>query len=201
MEGLAKLGLFVRFCQICGFIPFQMEIDSQTKIFKRFTFSFRHLLTWWYVSVQIVIGISIGLLWFYYFTLLRSNNFLASGKKEDLINLPLLIFVLFGTGMFIMVKCSIVRCSLLSKAMHLVKQTDKILEPVSNIVLNKDSVTRRTWIGITFTLCLVKIFLHLSVLWYFHWLFYSMLLFRSHQFYGFHHILNTEISFSKLWSR
>ena len=55
MAGLEQSGAFVRFCQLCGFLPFRVQLESATK---RFTFSFFHGVTFWYLLIQFSFYIS-----------------------------------------------------------------------------------------------------------------------------------------------
>lgn len=48
MEDLEKLRPFKWLCQLCGFFPYQMEVNPVTKRFKCFTFSIFHPVAFWY---------------------------------------------------------------------------------------------------------------------------------------------------------
>ena len=51
MSALEKLSPFISVCQVCGMLPFSMEYEPATKEFKKFAFSFRHFITWWYILI------------------------------------------------------------------------------------------------------------------------------------------------------
>ena len=51
MSVLEKLSPFISICQFCGMLPFSMEYDPATKEFARFSFSFWHFITWWFVLI------------------------------------------------------------------------------------------------------------------------------------------------------
>lgn len=48
MKILKQLRPFVLLCQLCGLFPFDMELDADTEEFKRFAFSWRRPVTWWF---------------------------------------------------------------------------------------------------------------------------------------------------------
>lgn len=54
MSPLEQLGPFVSLCQACGFMPYTIEYDSTNKKFLRFRFSFRHLITWWFIILLVL---------------------------------------------------------------------------------------------------------------------------------------------------
>jgi len=57
MSVFEQLRPFVSLSQACGFFPYTIESNLNTKKFVRFTFSFRHLTTWWFflvLSLQLV---------------------------------------------------------------------------------------------------------------------------------------------------
>lgn len=62
-----KLRPFVWMCQFFGLFPFVMEIDPQTKLFKKFFFSWKKPVTWWFVFILIgqflLLCININLAW------------------------------------------------------------------------------------------------------------------------------------------
>jgi hypothetical protein len=45
--GVERLQLFVRFCNVCGLIPFRMVCDERNQ-FKRFDRHWRHPANWWF---------------------------------------------------------------------------------------------------------------------------------------------------------
>lgn len=153
MEGLAKLTSFVRYCQLCGFSPFRIQIDPQTRKFQQFTYSFRHPVTWWFFLVKIIfLG---GLAAIFYSV--KSASILSENKEEathfDLLNISV---VLFCTTIFIIVQLNILNYSTLAEAIEYIKKADQILDSISSATLCKDSIIRRTLAGIVFSFSWVK---------------------------------------------
>ena len=93
---------------------------------------------------------------------LLSNNFLTCGELEDLITLSLTSLILFGTGMFLMVKSSILRYSHLGKAFDLMKEFERNLESVLNVVVNKNSVIYWFYLHI-FSVNWLHLYFHLLI--------------------------------------
>ena len=54
MLALEQLRPFVSLFQACGFIPFTMEYDSNTKQLIKFRFSWRNLTTWWFIIISVL---------------------------------------------------------------------------------------------------------------------------------------------------
>ncbi|XP_046636053.1 putative gustatory receptor 28b [Daphnia pulicaria] len=55
MSIFEQLRPFVSLCQACGMMPFTIEQNLITNKFEKFTFSFRHLTTWWFFLVLFVL--------------------------------------------------------------------------------------------------------------------------------------------------
>lgn len=51
--GVERLQLCIRFCNVCGLLPFRMVLDEQTKQFKRFDGHWRHPANWWFAFLSI----------------------------------------------------------------------------------------------------------------------------------------------------
>ena len=52
--GQERLDLLVRWCQLIGLVPFRMERDAESGRFLRFSFSWRHPLTYWWLTCKIL---------------------------------------------------------------------------------------------------------------------------------------------------
>lgn len=68
MRVFLQLRPFVWFCQFFGIIPFFMVIDdSPAKTFKKFSFSLRHPVTWWFsflfISLTVLPVLDIQVIW------------------------------------------------------------------------------------------------------------------------------------------
>ena len=156
MEGLAKIGPFVQICQLIGFIPFRMEIDPQTKTFRRFTFSMRDPLTWWFIVLKIF---ALGALSFSLYTTLFSSP-IDPMLKDEAVSLKEISFVcqtIIAIAFDFTLQFVMIRYSNLGNAIEFIKKADETLESVSNVERRKDSVISRTIVGVLFTLCLVMI--------------------------------------------
>ncbi len=94
MSVFEQLRPFVSLCQACGFFPYTIENNSNTKKFERFTFSFRHPTTWWFFLISILqLVVIIGLVY-------------LSWKQVDSINeqkMPITMSILFVIGWFFLI--------------------------------------------------------------------------------------------------
>lgn len=64
MSVFEQLRPFVSLCQACGMIPFTVEQDLISKKFVRFTFSLKHLTTWWFILLLVLqLTVSVGLIY------------------------------------------------------------------------------------------------------------------------------------------
>ena len=154
MEGLAKIGPFVRICQLIGFIPFRMEIDPQTKTFRRFTFSMRDPLTWWFIVLKIF---ALGALCFSLYAILFSSPIDPMPNDEAVKFVSSVCQPIITIASMFIEQFFMIRYSNLGNAIEFIKKADETLESVSNIERRKDSVISRTIVGVLFTLCLVMI--------------------------------------------
>ena len=154
MENLQHLRPFVWFCHLSGFIPFRMRIDPETK-FQRFTFSFRHPLTWWFFVSKIIF-----LVFLYVFlnSMLPTLLLTLNAKEISLRALSFQSQVIFQIGILTTIQCIVLRCSHLRKAIELIQKADETLKSLPHTVVQKDTVIRRTLIGVVASITLVKIF-------------------------------------------
>ena len=153
MTGLAELYPFVRFCQVCGFCPFQMEIHPETKEFQRFTFSYLHPVTFWFISMQIFPII---------LNLLSFKAISMADNTPHLIYFMDYIMKIFYCGSFLLIYSIPVRYRHIQKAAQFIQQLDESIEITTRKSIN---VNRHIWIG--FTIILTLVFLNWS---YFQWL-------------------------------
>lgn len=54
MSVFEKLGPFISLCQACGMIPYTIKGNSDTNKFEKFTFSFKHFNTWWFILILVL---------------------------------------------------------------------------------------------------------------------------------------------------
>ena len=154
MEQLTNLRPFVWFCQLSGFIPFQMRIDPQTNKFQRFTFTFRHPFTWWFGFLHIFSAS-------YIYAVYRSLEAILTSyvkTQSDLIKYYFLCVTIFQVVTLVTASFSFLRCSRLGKAIELIQKVGETLKSLSNMAEPKDTVIRRSIIGVATSLVVVKLF-------------------------------------------
>ena len=146
MEELTNLRPFVWFCQFSGFIPFRMEIDPETKKFQRFSFSFRHPLTWWFAFLKILTWLSLC------YVIVSWAREMSRAKQLSLEHICSMSLGIFHLLAMITVQFTLLHCSSLAKAIASIKKADESYE--CNL-LHEDTVIRRTSIGFLLALCWV----------------------------------------------
>ena len=154
MKGLAKLRPFVGFCQFVGFIPYHMEINEETRTLKRFSFSWRCPLTWWYFTLQIAGLAATGFTYQQIFRIFSTrifNNVLY--ENHDTITKWYFVVTGLKTLDFIIVRFFIIRFNQLNKAVELLKKIDETLP--ARWRTHEDTVTLRVYIGIASMIILV----------------------------------------------
>ena len=165
MEELTNLRPFVWFCQFSGFIPFRMEIDPETKKFQRFSFSFRHPLTWWFAFVKIM---GLGVLYSDFYVI----QSLLSKADDNLQWICSLCQEIFQVAIVVVVQLVLLRVFHLIKAIEWARKADETWASAANMAVHTDNVIYRTFAGIFFTLCAVKLmfflfsihfFIHLAI--------------------------------------
>ena len=164
MGGLENLRLFIWFSQLCGFIPFRMQINAETKKFERFLFSFRHPLTWWFLFLKTV-SLS-GLVLLIYPFVMKSKG--PNHEKEDTFLKKICSKFADVAQFAVSFSCQLVmfRSSHLGKAVELIVKADEQMESVSNTAVHKDGIIRRTLSGIFLAVASVKWMNRLFALWY-----------------------------------
>ena len=153
MEGLEKLRPFVRFCQIVGFFPFRMETDLQSGKLKRFTFSFRHPVTWWYMMILILCGIQIGM---HLLCEMNTDVLEATQKLDYRLRMCFSVFSIIGITLTIFWRCTGFHLSYFGKALQLAIKVDQNLEFLTKKSVHKDTLTLRIYIGLIVTVTMVK---------------------------------------------
>ena len=142
MEGLEKLRPFVWLCQLCGFFPYRMELDPVTKRFKRFTFSFWHPVTFWFIFV-ILVQMSI------YFILISNkeirDNISSTFSKATSVELLAVVTQTIDLAVIYVV---VYRLSLVNRAVEFLQQADESLGSIPNKSFN---IAPRIYIGVAYT--------------------------------------------------
>ena len=152
MDKLTNLRPFVWFCQLIGFIPFRMEVDSETKKFQRFSFSFRHPLTWWFSITKLSNCVFICIAVYTKISGFSKLNYEWSSKNGICFMSMLIFHYLF----IITIQLALVRCSHLRKAIELIVRAEGTFKSVSKMAGRKNTVTQRTFFGVLIIFIQVK---------------------------------------------
>ena len=155
MDKLTNLRSFVWFCQLSGFIPFRMRIDPETKKFSGFSFGLHQPLTWWFFVSKIVF---LGYLYILFHSLLPGLLMMLKAEEVSLRANSFLIQIIFLLVILVTIQYIILRCSHLKKAIELIQKADETLRYLPHKAVQKDTVIRRTLIGVVTSIALVKIF-------------------------------------------
>lgn len=139
----ARLRPFVSFFQGCGFIPFEMEIER----FARFTFSFKHIVTWWFlIQFMLQLGLTVE---FFYSTAKIGNALIYSYQDSSLIETLILVIVIgshllqFATGRLILINYK--RLQIASEA---IQDAEAILKTKTHrhTIVNDDNLIRKRFV-------------------------------------------------------
>ena len=152
MDKLTNLRPFVRFCQLSGFIPFRMEMDSETKKFQRFSFSFHHPLTWWFFIMKFIIFVSFCMM----FPISQKHFLQLNAEWGSKISNCFVSMIIFESLVLVMFQLTLIRYSHLRKAVELIVKAERTFKSVSNMVEHKNTVTQRTFFGLLFIFIQVK---------------------------------------------
>ena len=152
MDKLTNLRPFVRLCQLIGFIPFRMEVDSETKKFQRFSFSFRHPLTWWFIITKLSNCVSFCIGVYISISIFSKLNAEWSSKK----GICFISSSMFQCLVIVIIQLALVRCSYLRKAIELIVRAEGTFKSVSKMAEHKNTVTQRTFFGLLFIFSKVK---------------------------------------------
>ena len=152
MDKLTNLRPFVWFCQLIGFIPFRMELDSETKKFQRFSFSLRHPLTWWFTITKLSNCVFICIAVYTSISSFSKLNAEWSSKKGICFISMLIFYVL----VIVIIQLALVRCSHLRKAIELIVRAEGTFKSVSKMADRKNTVTQRTFFGVLIIFSQVK---------------------------------------------
>jgi len=140
--GQERLDLLVRWCQLIGLVPFRMERDAESGRFLSFSFSWRHPLTYWWLSSKILYVVAL------YFNMksVWEGKFVSSTEEPigvkmiDLISNNILHFTAFITPEIL-----VSRWALFSKASRILGEFDTMIEKLD---FPSCSTRKRSVIGI-----------------------------------------------------
>lgn len=155
MKILDQLRPFISCCQFFGLIPFYVETEARTNTFKKFSFSLRHPVTWWFALIFI------SQIFFIYFdTAVAWRVFYTDGVQRS--NVPfvfvafmliehIFFFALAGTARYAISKYSHIR-----KVLYIVQKVHNELVVEDFPSKNKPSVTRRVILAMALSLICVS---------------------------------------------
>lgn len=143
-----KLRPFVWMCQCFGAFPFFIETFPETKIFKKFSFSWKHPVTWWFifiVVIQIIFLITdLFRAWRDYYQESVLNSSLPTIFAIFILLEHLFFFMLVAATRFMI----FLKYSHLYRAFCLIQKAENILCKEEDLSLNKaSSVNRQVFAG------------------------------------------------------
>lgn len=148
MSVFEQLRPFVSFFQACGLIPYTIKQHSISNKFKflRFTFSFKHLIFWWFLTIFLL--------------QLLTNAFMAYLSKSMLDkmvndkNIPITLTIMSGVSMFsytgqlLLSRWIFLHYGKLRKAVEAIQQVERLFGE-KFIKQHKSSLGNRFIIGFT----------------------------------------------------
>jgi hypothetical protein len=143
MSVFERLRPFVSLCHACGFFPYAIENNSNTKNFERFTFSFKNLTTWWFFLISISqLAFFIGLVYLFWKQVVKFN--------EE--NMPITMSILFVINWFFVIaeflssRRMILHYRKLRNAVEAVQEVERLFGE-KMVVQSLNSITTRLTIG------------------------------------------------------
>lgn len=154
-----QLRPFVNFCQFFGLFPFFIENVPETKQFKKFAFSWKHPVTWWFIILFFTYIIYIVLdLWaawevFYYEGIIQSRIPSLFGIFFFLEHIHFFIII-------VLTRLITLNSGRLRRVICLLKKVNNELNIESLSLSEIPKVKRRVNIGIVFILICVSELFH-----------------------------------------
>ena len=125
--GQERLDLLVRWCQLIGLVPFRMERDAESGRFLRFSFSWRHPLTYWWLTCKILYVTAYVSYNLNRWTTLEKKVAIYQSTKTEI--LVLFVGTVFSATTCLFIPETLVfRCSYFSKASRHLHEFDTLLE-------------------------------------------------------------------------
>lgn len=153
---LYQLRPLIWMCQLSGLLPFYMEFDPDTKKFRKFSFSWKRPMTWWFVFLCIgqfaflIFDIRISWIAFYQNDVIKSN--IPKVFSAFLFVEHLLFVFLIDMARFMILKYSNLRC-----AVHLIQKVHNMLSVDNKLSFEKSLKVKRHLIsGLIVTAICVK---------------------------------------------
>ena len=156
MSPLNELRPFVSFCQACGLIPFSMEVHTNREISLTFKFSFKKIITWWFILIAI--GQIVAL---YFLSQIYMET--SAGQLMDEETSMTLVFLGVSTMSTIFFQMAVPRWIViggyrnLNNALHALQDVEERLGQISGQHLRpRSSITIRFTAGFTLILSSVR---------------------------------------------
>ena len=150
MTDLERTRILVRWSNVIGVQPFRVELDADTGKFRRFNFSWRHPVTWWFVVSTVLMAV---IAWFVFdiYVTLQSSIYETESPTIAKVVYPILQLGSFLT--IINPYMLIWRWKDLAEAVKWVHKFDRAVEDVGNLPCQ---TKRRILFGLLSTYALVS---------------------------------------------
>lgn len=154
MSVFEQIRPFVNLCQACGMIPYAIENNLMTNKFSRFTFSFKHRVTRWFLFI---LALQIAIVCF--------ARYFSVSKQDDIStdqSLPITINILFAVNsmsslvQLLFSRWIVLRYRRLQTAIEAVQEVERLFGE-EFIAQHKSSLTTRIIIGFILILVTVSI--------------------------------------------
>ena len=126
MAGLERLRWLVWFCNVTGVLPFRMEIDSKTKKFERFAFSWCHFVTWWFILIVSIYILIIVL----FFKIFLDVYYSFTDNQSTLTTFSMFLFMITNSATHLCPRILIFQYRNLQKASDYIKKVDQLISKV-----------------------------------------------------------------------
>ena len=154
MSVFEQLRPFFSFFQACGLIPYTIKQHSISNTFLRFTFSFKHLIVWWFLIILLL--------------QLSTSAFMAYLSKsilDEMVNdknIPITLTIMSGVSMFsytgqlLLSRWIFLHYRKLKKVVEAVQEVERLFG-VKFIEQHRSSLGKRFIIGFTVIVTTVSI--------------------------------------------
>jgi hypothetical protein len=126
MAGLEHLRWLVWFCNVTGVLPFRMENDRKTKKFERFTFSWCHLVTWWFIMIVSFYSLTSV----FFFKIFLDVYYSFADNQSKLTTFSMFLFMITNSVTHLCPRILIFQYRKLQKASDYVNKVDQLIGKV-----------------------------------------------------------------------
>lgn len=123
--GVEKLHLFIRFCNMCGLLPYRMRLDFQTKRFKRFDGNWRHPANYWFTFLLII-----HIIFIFYFIYLDSKLVYGNGSVGNASTVHMFAYWLYFANLILLLstpRLFLIQFRHLETALETLHHIDRVL--------------------------------------------------------------------------